>query len=94
MTIANGRRIVGLRLASWGWRRTRIVQLPSQGIPRETLALDVFMQGNTYSAEEKFPEATTAYHRAQELDPKHAHVAERLAEEVRRHHAVTATAHP
>jgi len=52
------------------------------------------MQGNTYSAEEKFPEATTAYHRAQELDPKHAHVAERLAEEVRRHHAVTATAHP
>lgn len=50
------------------------------------------MQGNSYLAEDKFPEATAAFHQARELDPKRAHVAERLAEVARRQHAVTATA--
>ena len=42
------------------------------------------MQGNADLAAEKFPEATAAFHRARELDPKRAHVADRLAEVARR----------
>jgi cytochrome c-type biogenesis protein CcmH/NrfG len=49
------------------------------------------MQGNSYLAEEKFSEATAAFHQARELDPKRAHVADRLAEVARRRHAMTAT---
>jgi len=56
------------------------------------------MQGNAYLAEEKFGEATAAFHQARELDPKRAHVADRLAEVARRQHALPvtlpATAHP
>jgi hypothetical protein len=73
------------------WWRTRTEQRPPAGIPHETLALEAFMQGNADLAAEKFPEATAAFHRACELDPKRAHVAERLAEVARRQHAVTAT---
>jgi len=89
VTIAVGALILFMRR---GWWRPRIAQGPPAGIPRETLALDAFMQGNRYLAEEKYPEATAAFHQARELDPKRAHVAERLAEVERRQHAVTATA--
>jgi hypothetical protein len=74
-----------------GWWRTRTAQQPPAGIPHETLALEAFMQGNADLAAQKFPEATAAFHRARELDPKRAHVAERLAEVARRQHAVAAT---
>jgi len=89
VTIAVGALILFMR---WRWWRPRTAQGPPAGIPRETLALDAFMQGNSYLAEEKYPEATAAFHQARELDPKRAHVAERLAEVERRQHAVTATA--
>jgi hypothetical protein len=93
--------VVLATLIGWGWRgrwRTRTALVPPGAIPRETLALDAFMQGNAYLAEEKFCEATAAFHQARELDPKRAHVADRLAEVARRQHAVPATlpvtAHP
>jgi hypothetical protein len=73
------------------WWRTRTAQQPPAGIPHETIALEAFMQGNANLAAEKFPEATAAFHRARELDPKRAHVADRLAEVARRQHAMTAT---
>ena len=73
------------------WWRTRTAQQPPAGIPHETLALEAFMQGNAYMAAEKFPEATAAFHRARELDPKRPHVVDRLAEVARRQHAATAT---
>jgi hypothetical protein len=72
------------------WRKGPAQQLQG-GIPRETLALEAFMQGNAYMAAEKFPEATAAFHRARELDPKRPHVVDRLAEVARRQHAATAT---
>ena len=74
-----------------GWWRTRTAPRPPGGIPREALALEAFMQGNAYLTEEKFPEATAAFQQARELDPKRAHVAERLAEVERRQHALTVT---
>ena len=74
-----------------GWWRQGTAQRPQGAIPHETLALEAFMQGNAYMAAEKFPEATAAFHRARELDPKRAHVVDRLAEVARRQHAATAT---
>ena len=75
------------------WWRKGSAQRPQGGIPQETLALalEAFMQGNAYMAAEKFPEATAAFHRARELDPKRPHVVDRLAEVARRQHAATAT---
>jgi Flp pilus assembly protein TadD len=73
------------------WWRRSTAQRPPGGIPHETLALEAFMQGNAYMAAEQFPEATAAFHRARELDPKRAHVVDRLAEVARRRHAATAT---
>lgn len=79
------------------WQK-RVEHRPPGGIPRETVALEAFMEGNSYLAEEKFTEATAAFQRARELDPKRPHVADRLAEVVRRQHAATvtlpATSHP
>jgi cytochrome c-type biogenesis protein CcmH/NrfG len=48
------------------------------------------MRGNSCLAEGKFAEATAAFHQARELDPKRAHVADRLAE-VERQQAASAT---
>jgi predicted Zn-dependent protease len=73
------------------WWRKEPAQRLQGGIPHETLALEAFMQGNAYMAAEKFPEATAAFHRARELDPKRPHVVDRLAEVARRQHAATAT---
>jgi predicted Zn-dependent protease len=73
------------------WWRKAPAQRLQGGIPHETLALEAFMQGNAYMAAEKFPEATAAFHRARELDPKRPHVVDRLAEVARRQHAATAT---
>jgi hypothetical protein len=56
----------------------------------ERLAFEAFTQGNTCLAEGKFAEATAAFHRSRELDPKRPHVDERLAEVARRQHAASA----
>ena len=79
----------------WVWRRRRgqtsTAPLLQDGIPRETLALEAFTRGNTCLAEGKFAEATTLFHKARDLDPKRAHVADRLAEVERRQQAALAT---
>jgi hypothetical protein len=74
-------------------RRARAFTAPATlgGMPRETLALDAFAQGNSYLAEGRFDEAIAAFHQARELDPKRPHVADRLAEVERRQHAASAT---
>lgn len=56
---------------------------PPAGMPRENRensVLKAFTHGNTCLAEGKFVEATAAFHQARELEPKHPHVAARLAE--------------
>ena len=60
-------------------------------IPRETLALRAFAQGNSCLAEGKFTEAIAAFQQALEIEPKHPHVAGRLAEVARRQQAASAT---
>jgi tetratricopeptide (TPR) repeat protein len=88
--------VIGLCI---GWivrmrrHRARVYTAPAPpgGISHETLALDAFAYGNSYLAEGKFDEAIAAFHQARELDPKRAHVAERLAEVERRQHAASAT---
>ena len=59
-------------------------------IPRETLVLRAFAHGNSCLAEGKFAEAIAAFEQARELEPKHPHVAGRLAEVARRQHAASA----
>ena len=88
--------VIGLCIGWIVWirrRRARVytAPIPPGGILRETLALDALAHGNSYLAEGKFDEAIAAFHQARELDPKRAHVAERLAEAERRQHAASAT---
>jgi hypothetical protein len=73
----------------WSYSRTPTGPLPSAGIPPETLAFDAFTHGNSYLAEGKFTEATAAFQRSRELDPKRPHVDERLAEVARRQHVAS-----
>jgi hypothetical protein len=78
------------------WRRRNRWHTPSElstspdGRP-EALAFQAFTHGNTCLAEGKFADATAAFQRARELDPKRPHVAERLAEVERRQYAAHAT---
>jgi hypothetical protein len=76
------------------WRRrgrwqTLSDQRPPTGVPSETLAFKSFTHGNTCLAEGKFAEATAAFQKARELDPKRPHVTDRLAEVVRRQQAAS-----
>jgi predicted TPR repeat methyltransferase len=78
-----------------GWmvwrRRSRGPSAAASGTPAgmapERQAFEAFTHGNTRLAEGKFAEATAAFRRSRELDPKRPHVAERLAEVARRQHA-------
>ncbi|MDH3600937.1 MAG: hypothetical protein OEU26_15035 [Candidatus Tectomicrobia bacterium] len=76
------------------WRRRRerasAAAIPSEAIPRENFALKAFAHGNTCMAEGNFAEATVAFHQVRELEPKHPHVAARLAEVERRQQAASA----
>jgi tetratricopeptide (TPR) repeat protein len=88
--------VIGLCTGWIVWMRRRRARVytapvPPGGMSRETLALDAFAHGNSYLAEGKFDDAIAAFHQARELDPKRAHVAERLAEVERRQHAASAT---
>lgn len=55
-----------------------------QGMSQKELAHNAFVQGNTYLSQGEFAKATAAFHQAIELDPKHPHIADRLAEVERR----------
>jgi len=57
----------------------------------ETLALQAFTHGNSCLAAGQFADAIAAFHRAREIDPKHPHIAGRLAEVERRQHAASVT---
>jgi hypothetical protein len=70
--------------------RTPIDQRPPGGKSPEALAFEAFTHGNSCLAEGKFADATAAFQRARELDPKRPHVAERLAEVERQQRAVIA----
>jgi Flp pilus assembly protein TadD len=59
-------------------------------IPPQTLAMQAFAHGNSCLAAGQFAEARAAFHQARELDPKHPHIAGRLAEVARRQSAVSA----
>jgi len=74
------------------WRRWHAYTTPvvPGTIPRETLALRAFAHGNSCLAEGRFPEAIDAFQQAREIEPKHPHVAGRLAEVERRQHAASA----
>jgi predicted negative regulator of RcsB-dependent stress response len=79
----------------WGRRHrdhASTAAVPPQSMPRENSALNAFVHGNTCLAEGKFAEATTAFHQARELEPKHSHVAGRLAEVERQQQAAGAMA--
>jgi hypothetical protein len=73
----------------WTYWRTPIAPPPSAEIAPETLALEAFTRGNTCLAGGQYADATAAFERARELDPKRLHVAERLAEVARRQAAAT-----
>jgi tetratricopeptide (TPR) repeat protein len=70
--------------------RAYIAPVPLGGASHD-LALDAFAHGNSYLAEGKFTEAIAAFHQALALEPKHPHVAGRLAEVERRQQAASAT---
>ena len=76
------------------WRRRRrwhafTTPVSPGTIPRATLALRAFAHGNSCLAEGKFAEAIAAFQQAREIEPKHPHVAGRLAEVARRQHAAS-----
>jgi hypothetical protein len=69
--------VIGMLVEGIVWRRRRRWQAYAAPVPP---ALRAFMRGNSCLAEGKFTEASAAFHQARELEPKRAHVAERLAE--------------
>jgi hypothetical protein len=71
-----------------GWRTPAASGIPA-GMTPESLAFEAFTHGNTCLAAGKFAEATTAFQRSRELDPKRPHLADRLAEVARRQQAAS-----
>jgi hypothetical protein len=85
---------VGLGAGWIMWRRqgrwhAPVASATPAGMTPERLAFEAFTHGNTCLAAGQFAEATAAFQRARELDPKRPHVAERLAEVVRRQQAAS-----
>ena len=82
--------IVGAGWIIWRRRRRWQPQVDPRrtaAVSPEALAFEAFAHGNTCLAAEQFADATAAFQRARELDPKRPHVAARLAEVARRQHA-------
>jgi len=77
--------LIVLGVGGFAWRRRRYRQaddlrVSSQNKPKENLAQKAFIHGNTCLREGKFDDARDAFHQVLELEPKHPHVAGRLAE--------------
>ncbi|MGE3539676.1 MAG: glucoamylase family protein [Candidatus Tectimicrobiota bacterium] len=71
------------------WRRRRCTRAdttagPPGGMPHEPLVLDALARGNSYLGEGKFDATMAASPQARALEPKHPHVAGRLAAVERR----------
>jgi hypothetical protein len=87
--------VVGAGWIAWRRRRRRqadVLRVSSQGRPKENVAHKAFVHGNTCLMEGKFDDARAAFHRTRDLDPKHPHVATRLAEVDRQQAAASAAA--
>ena len=85
--------VLGIGGIIWMRRRRRqayATPVSPGGIPRQTLALHAFAHGNSCLAAGQFDEAIAAFHQALEFEPKHPHVAGRLAEVERRQHEASA----
>lgn len=83
--------------AAWiAWRRRRHGQASTavspQAISPAALAHKAFVHGNSCLMEGKFDEARAAFRQAREIEPKHPHVAGRLAEVERQQQAASAAA--
>ena len=83
-------------VVAWiAWRPRRHGQASTavspQGMSPADLAHKAFVHGNSCLMEGKFDEARAAFHQARALEPKHPHVAGRLAE-VDRQQVVSAVA--
>jgi tetratricopeptide repeat protein len=79
--------VLGAGWIMWGRQSRRYTPVASAtpgGLTPEGQAFEAFTHGNTCLAAGQFAEATAAFQRARELDPKRPHVAERLAEVARR----------
>ncbi len=76
----------------WWWRRSGASNAApqTQNPPPENVAIKAFAHGNSCLLEGKFDEATASFQQARELDPKHPHVEDRLAEVERQQQAVSA----
>jgi hypothetical protein len=89
--------VLGVGWAVWGRRgrwRTPAASTTPAGMTPESLAFDAFTHGNTCLAAGQFAEATAAFQRARDLDPKRPHVADRLAEVARRQQAESMSSPP
>ncbi len=89
--------LVIIACAGWIiWRRRRgqanPISATSPGVHRKNSAHKAFVHGNTCLVEGKFDEARLAFQQAHELEPRHPHVAGRLAEVERQQQAVSAIA--
>jgi hypothetical protein len=73
----------------WGHWRTPAASGTPEVITPESQAFEAFTHGNSCLAAGQFAEATAAFQRARELDPKRPHVTERLAEVERRQQAAS-----
>jgi hypothetical protein len=73
------------------WYRGHAATVPPESMPRENTTLQIFTHGNTCLKEGKFAEATAAFQQVHELEPKHPHVAGRLAEVERQRQAASTT---
>jgi hypothetical protein len=79
------------------WRRRHRWQVSAASVPppdmsHKHLAHQAFVHGNTLLMEGKFAEAIAAFHQARVFEPKHPHVAGRLAEVERQQQATSAVA--
>lgn len=76
--------VIVLGAGAFAWRSRRYRQahalcVSSQEKPDENVAHNAFMHGNTCLMEGTFDNACAAFHQVRELEPKHPHVAGRLA---------------
>jgi cytochrome c-type biogenesis protein CcmH/NrfG len=86
--------VVGAGWIAWKRRRRQqayALRVSSQRRPKESAAHKAFVHGNTCLMEGKLDEARAAFYRARDLEPKHPHLAARLAE-VERRQAASAVA--
>jgi Flp pilus assembly protein TadD len=84
--------IIGLCVGVIIWRRRRsweayMTPAAPETVSRSDLAHKAFAHGNSCLAAGQFPEAIASFNQTLEIEPKHPHVAGRLAEVERQQQA-------